>query len=83
MVFIPRVKWFSEAEKSPLLRVPFVESLCTAEHSGMRDPAHSVQAGNKGPVHSSWPIVSYFSFLEDLRKTETSDPGTFKKSIDW
>lgn len=62
--------------------VPFVESLYTVEISGVGDPAHSVQSGRKGPVHSSWPLVGYSSFLEDLRKMGTSGPRTLKKSVD-
>lgn len=50
----------------------------------MGDPGHSVQVGREGLEHlSSWLIVSYFSFLEDLRKMGTSGPKTLKKSVDW
>lgn len=54
------------------------------EISEMGDPGHSVQVGTEGPVYSSsWLIVSYFSFIEDLRQVGTSGPKTLKKSVDW
>lgn len=54
------------------------------EISEMGDPGHSVQVGREGPVYSSsWLIVSYFSFIEDLRQVGTSGPKTLKKSVDW
>lgn len=53
------------------------------ELSRVVDPAHYVSGSRQKPVHSSWPLVGHFTFLEDLKKMKTSGPRTLKKSVDW